>query len=73
MTNEYWKAMLMRALWTMLEVALGYFAGVKTFPEVDWAGLFMAVVVAALASLVKSWKVGMPEIKKETPDENDSI
>ena len=54
-----------RALWTFAETALGMITVGQAFTEVNWLHIISVAGVAAVASLLKSIVVGMPEMKEE--------
>lgn len=64
-TKEFFLAMLVRAIWTMAEVALGMITVGATVSEINWANIASVAAVAGIASLVKSLVVGLPEIMPE--------
>ena len=53
---------LIRALWTMAEVALSYLTIGMTITEVDWLHLASVTALAGIISLLKSMAVGLPEV-----------
>lgn len=54
-----------RALWTFAETAVGMITVGQAFTEVNWIHIISVSSVAAIASILKSIVVSMPEIKDE--------
>lgn len=54
-----------RALWTFAETALGMITVGQAFTEVNWVHIISVAGVAAIASLLKSIVINMPEMKEE--------
>jgi hypothetical protein len=54
-----------RALWTFAETALGMITVGQAFTEVNWLHIISVAGVAAIASLLKSIIISMPEMKEE--------
>ena len=76
MTKAFWKAALIRALYTAAEAALGFLTfdgGVAIFTtgvgitDIDWLKVLSVTALAAVYSLIKSIAVGLPETM-ETED-----
>ena len=63
--NDFAKSALKRAVWTFAETALGMITVGSAFTEVNWAHIISVAGVAAVASLLKSIVIGMPEMKEE--------
>lgn len=61
-TKEFIVAMLIRALWTMAETALGMITVGATITEVAWGHVASVAAVAGVYSIIKSLAVGLPEI-----------
>lgn len=71
-TKEFIIAMLIRAIWTMAETALGMFTVGAALSEVQWLHIASVSAVAGIYSIIKSLAVGLPEImpkKQEEPEE----
>lgn len=66
-TKEFIVAMLIRAVWTMAETALGMLTVGAALSEVQWVHIASVSAVAGIYSIIKSLAVGLPEImpKKE--------
>lgn len=66
-TKEFIVAMLIRAVWTMAETALGMVTVGAALSEVQWVHIASVSAVAGIYSIIKSLAVGLPEImpKKE--------
>jgi len=54
-----------RALWTFAETAVGMITVGQAFTEVNWLHIISVAGVAAIASLLKSIVISMPEMKEE--------
>ena len=54
-----------RALWTFAETALGMITVGQAFTEINWLHIISVAGVAAIASLLKSIIISMPEMKEE--------
>ena len=54
-----------RALWTFAETALGMITVGQAFTEINWLHIISVAGVAAIASLLKSIVISMPEMKEE--------
>lgn len=66
-TKEFVVAMLIRAVWTMAETALGMITVGAAVNEVQWVHIASVSAVAGVYSVLKSLAVGLPEIlPKET-------
>ena len=63
--GDFGKSALKRAVWTFAETALGMITIGSAFTEVNWAHIISVAGVAAIASLLKSIVVGMPEMKED--------
>lgn len=71
-TKEFIVAMLIRAVWTMAETALGMFTVGAALSEVQWLHIASVSAVAGIYSIIKSLAVGLPEIipkDEEKPEE----
>ena len=68
-TKEFVVAMLIRAVWTMAETALGMFTVGAALSEVQWLHIASVSAVAGIYSVIKSLAVGLPEIMPKTDPE----
>ena len=67
LTKDFFIALVIRAIWTMAETALGMLTVGAALSEVQWAHIASVTVVAGIYSMIKSLAVGLPEIM---PDVN---
>ena len=58
---DFWKKILIRAMHTAAQTALGMFTIGATIKEIDWLNILSVSVVAAVYSILKSLAVGIPE------------
>lgn len=65
MNKTFLKAIIVRAIWTMAEVALGFLTIGLTLSEVQWTTMLSTAVVAGIYSVIKSVTVGLPEVNKD--------
>lgn len=65
MTKEFWKAALIRAARTFLQVVLAVWTAGTLITDVDWKFLFLSAFSAAVYSLLTSLLAGLPEVKLE--------
>ena len=63
--REFFKAALIRAVYTVAETAIGVIGTSAILSEVDWKMVLSASALAGIVSLLKSIAVGMPEAPKE--------
>lgn len=68
-TKEFVVAMLIRAVWTMAETALGMLTVGAALSEVQWVHIASVSAVAGVYSVLKSLAVGLPEILPKEIDE----
>ncbi len=68
-TKEFIVAMLIRAVWTMAETALGMITVGAAMSEVQWVHIASVSAVAGVYSVLKSLAVGLPEIMPKKPEE----
>lgn len=61
-TKEFVMAMLIRAVWTMAETALGMITVGAAIDEVAWVHIASVTAVSGVYSIIKSLAVGLPEI-----------
>ena len=81
MTKEFWKAALIRAFRTFLQVILAVWTAGQLITEVDWKFLLMSAFSSAVYSLLTSILAGLPEVAladtlyalDNDPDEEDDI
>ena len=74
-TKEFLIALVIRAVWTMAETALGMITVGAAFSEVAWGHVASVTLVAGIYSCIKSLAVGLPEIapiNKEGTGEKDA-
>lgn len=69
LSKEFFVALLIRAIWTMAETALGMITVGAAISEVEWVHIASVSVVAGLCSMLKSLVVGLPEVLPKTPEE----
>lgn len=58
---DFIKKILIRALHTAAQTALGMFTVGATIKEIDWLNILSVSAVAAVYSIIKSFAVGIPE------------
>ncbi len=63
--REFFKAALIRAVYTVAETAIGVIGTSVILSEVDWKMVLSASALAGIVSILKSIAVGMPEAPKE--------
>ena len=63
--REFFKAALIRAVYTVAETAIGVIGTSAILSEVDWKMVLSASTLAGIVSILKSIAVGMPEAPKE--------
>ena len=63
--REFFKAALIRAVYTVAEKAIGVIGTSAILSEVDWKMVLSASTLAGIVSILKSIAVGMPEAPKE--------
>ena len=61
-SKEFVTALIIRAIWTMAEVALSMITVGATISEISWGHIASVAVVAGVASILKSIVVGLPEV-----------
>lgn len=71
MNKTFLKAIIVRAIWTMAEVALGFLTIGLTLAEVQWTTMVSTAVVAGIYSVIKSIAVGLPEVNKDVTFPNE--
>ena len=62
MNKEFWKAALIRALRTFIQVILAVWTAGQLITEVDWKFLLLSAFSSAVYSLLTSILAGLPEV-----------
>ena len=62
--REFFKAALVRAVYTVAETAIGVIGTSAILSEVNWKMVLSASALAGIVSILKSIAVGMPEAPK---------
>ena len=62
MNKDFWKAALVRAFRTFLQVILAVWTAGQLITEVDWRFLLMSAFSSAVYSLLTSILAGLPEV-----------
>ena len=62
MNYEFWKAALIRAVRTFLQVILAVWTAGQLITEVDWKFLLLSAFSSAVYSLLTSVLAGLPEV-----------
>lgn len=78
---EFWKAALIRAFRTFLQVILAVWTAGQLITEVDWRFLLLSAFSSAVYSMLTSILAGLPEVAladtlyalDNDPDEEDDI
>ena len=70
--REFIKATIIRAIWTMAQVALSMITVGMRITDIDWAGVASIVAVSGLYSVLKSIVVGVPEAYRDGTLQIDS-
>lgn len=70
LSKDFFIALLIRAIWTMAETALGMITVGATLTEINWVNVASVSAVAGIYSVVKSFAVGLPEIAPEIKPED---
>lgn len=65
MNTDFWKAALIRAFRTFLQVILAVWTAGQLITEVDWKFLLMSAFSSAVYSLLTSILAGLPEVQIE--------
>lgn len=63
MNTDFWKAALIRAFRTFLQVILAVWTAGQLITEVDWKFLLMSAFSSAVYSLLTSILSGLPEVQ----------
>lgn len=79
MNSEFWKAALIRAARTFIQVILAVWTAGTLITEVDWKMVLLSAVSASIYSLLTSLLAGLPEVQLQDtlyaldndPDEED--
>lgn len=61
MNEKVWKAIIIRALHTMAQTALGVIGTGAILQDVHWDYLLSAALLAGIISILKSVVIGIPE------------
>ena len=64
-TQEFIKAMLIRALWTMAQTGLSMISIGAAISDINWGHTVSVMLVAGLYSILKSIAVGVPEAYRD--------
>lgn len=62
---KWFKAAGIRALYTFLEVSLGFLTVGACISDINWTMMLSTSCVAALYSIVKSVLIGLPEVPND--------
>ena len=62
MNKEFWKAALIRAFRTFLQVILAVWTAGQLITEVDWKFLLLSAFSSAVYSMLTSILAGLPEV-----------
>ena len=81
MNKDFWKAALIRAFRTFLQVILAVWTAGQLITEVDWKFLLLSAFSSAVYSMLTSILAGLPEVAladtlyalDNDPDEEDDI
>lgn len=81
MNREFWKAALIRAFRTFLQVILAVWTAGQLITEVDWKFLLLSAFSSAVYSMLTSILAGLPEVAladtlyelDNVPNEEDDI
>lgn len=81
MNKDFWKAALVRAFRTFLQVILAVWTAGQLITEVDWKFLLLSAFSSAVYSMLTSILAGLPEVAladtlyelDNVPDEEDDI
>lgn len=63
MNKDFWKAALIRAARTFLQVVLAVWTAGQLITEVDWKFLLLSALSSAVYSLLTSLLSGLPEVQ----------
>lgn len=63
MNTDFWKAALIRAVRTFLQVILAVWTAGQLITEVDWKFLLMSAFSSAVYSMLTSILAGLPEVQ----------
>lgn len=61
-SKDFLTALVIRAIWTMAEVALSMITVGAAISEISWVHIVSVAVVAGVGSILKSIVVGLPEV-----------
>lgn len=81
MNKDFWKAALIRAARTFLQVILAVWTAGQLITEVDWKFVLLSAFSSAVYSMLTSILAGLPEVAltdtlyalDNDPDEEDEI
>ena len=81
MNKDFWKAALIRAFRTFLQVILAVWTAGQLITEVDWKFLLLSAFSSAVYSMLTSILAGLPEVAladtlyelDNVPNEEDDI
>lgn len=81
MNKEFWKAALIRAARTFIQVILAVWTAGQLITEVDWKFVILSAFSSAVYSLLTSILAGLPEVNltqtlydlDNDPDEEDEL
>lgn len=81
MNKDFWKAALIRAFRTFLQVILAVWTAGQLITDVDWKFLLLSAFSSAVYSMLTSILAGLPEVAladtlyelDNVPDEEDDI
>lgn len=65
MDRKFWKATLIRAVRTFLQVILAVWTAGTLITDVDWKMLLLSAVSASIYSVLTSLLTGLPEVDYE--------
>jgi hypothetical protein len=60
---EFWKKVLVRAIWTFCEAFIATIGTTAVIEQVDWKIVLSTSVLAMIVSVAKSIVVGLPEVE----------
>ena len=63
MTNEFWKAALIRAVRTIAQAAIASIGAYALITEVNWLQVLSASALAGVLSILNSIATGLPEVE----------
>ena len=63
--KAFWKAAAIRAAHTMAQTAIAAIGTSAMIEDVNWLAVASTTALAGIISLIKSFAVGLPEVKEE--------